>query len=1367
MEHIIIIIIAALVATVFLAVFLTRKRHIVLFTVTALLLCELILLLKSQNLLQEYFFPDKPISTEASSDDYDLLSYRLMLSGDFQTAEDVLKERQETAGYSDEYLLACARLYLLKKDGKAAYCLYEQLDEDKSQAEDDPVRSEKKAAVEYLEDGDWKSASEIVEENIRNGIGDNSDDIFSECVALIDRMSDGENKGDGVSELTQMKTDDLQLKIDRINKERPALSDISAVRNMMLKHYLLSNNYKAIIELIDEKSSGSDFLIIAELYRHNKITKEDFLKEEYLESSVTKAKRNKEWIEKQLDRYNYSDADKKLLRSYLQELELITEEPAEAYVMWLKTVLQEKAEDVNEKERTKLLLQLSRIAYEEGDEEKSRKYLRKTLDTGSESTDYSFVGPVGKIKKLLSEDEDKEELKKVEEYVDMMVDNMQPEILKSAGIGQTADVSAFAREVTNELVTNGSETDAEPEKKTVQYSAQENKSYAAFVSGQVNQMSATVSISSLNSKNFSKITTVVSVDDSVANTEESFRNNFRLFDCDIEIDNYEIKKLANEQINIVLCCDNSGSMEGESIDNLKSALKGFVSTVAKGANIGIVVFRDNVDSNYIASIGSGPVSLNKMIEDMTAHGGTNIYSGIQRSIDMFVNKKGINAIFLLSDGQDSPPDADRMYELSEACADLGLQIYAMGLGPDVDANVLSEYATNTGGRYTYVSNSGELSSFYDYLYQFSQNRYEITYDALDTITTSRELKVEYRQDRNVYATRKYSLYEDIDLLSEDDSGLKDSKVSDYQVTLQDAVVGGLETKLLYKSSVDQEIFLLGKNLKKEYDVKVSIHAGVDYDLDATYVDDTRWKVVVPARAACGNYDVYVTVNKKRAVFSSGLVIADDTMHVVSFGDYVFTSTGISVLDKTIELSGYTRMNDWMGFTGVVTIDGDVKKDREITVSWDKSYIQYKKQDSPQGFAGYLADKGYSLSLPAATGLTLYRNDMARPSSEDYKVDHYTASNYGLIDLFSMPSCDFVLYPDRAEVNVLSVSLEFPFLDFLMKGAKARGSTKRDSLLDFDFDTEFKMVVDDQKVGMDFSFKYSRKDNTLHPIKLGNYAIKLGADNVELGVNTYTGDIYLEYVTKLFPSSDTGGFRLEWKEFKFDTVLIKYDHDVTFYPGGVPLTVSDFNAGLTNISEGAEDGFWEAVKHMVLRGGCDLSVVKVSGVLPGLEAWVGDASFLGFDDIKMELNIAKATLEAEGKFQFLEIDVGSLSFKVGYRLSYTNMLLDMDEEEMFGVIANAAIDLGFKLHKSEARIKGEYEPVITNKVMTLVNLRGELELKFRLWVITNDIKSQGDFFLGIYRQHNGDYVFGVLAGSNGKRSLCALWGQNTSLGSVVM
>ena len=313
-----------------------------------------------------------------------------------------------------------------------------------------------------------------------------------------------------------------------------------------------------------------------------------------------------------------------------------------------------------------------------------------------------------------------------------------------------------------------------------------------------------------------------------------------------------------------------------------------------------------------------------------------------------------------------------------------------------------------------------------------------------------------------------------------------------------------------------------------------------------------------------------------------------------------------------------------------------------------------------------------------------------------------------------------------------------------------------------------MVVDDQKVGIDFSLKYSRKDDILHSVKTGNFTHKLRADNVEIGINTYTGDIQLEYVAKLLPSSDTGGFRLEWKGFKFDTVLFKYDRDVTFYPGGVPLTISDFNVGVANLSEGAEDGFWEAVKHMVLRGGCDLSVAKVSGVMPGLEAWVGDASIAGLDDIKAEINILKKfTLEVEGKFQFLEIDVGSLSFKVGYRLSYTNMLLDMDEEEMFGAIANTAIDLGFKLHKSEARIKGEYEPVLTNKVMTPANLRGELELKFRLWVITNDIKSQGDFFLGFYRQHNGDLVFAVLAGSNGKRSICALWGKNTSLGSVVM
>ena len=1371
----IIIIINMLLLLIALGVF--GKKHLVTVTsVLGMIVCVVLLYTVQKQI---GFFSEEAQDAEiATEEEYIRFSYSLMLAGDYLSAENVLKESQEIGDNRPAYLLARARAYALRGDATGAKCLYEQIEKDSGKTVNAKhVETEKIASYAFLEDGDINDFSDVVRDNIEEEIGENNYKEEAECIYAICKITKEAEDGEGNAAETESAVKNLRQGIDRIRKENPAIMDIPTVRSAIIEYDLMTDNYKQLVEEVDDSSNGSEFLAIAELYRQRKITKQLLKKNEHLEKISQAAGQSLEWIEKQCSKHKFSEEELDILEQFIEKLRVTADDPAEAYVMWLKSKLQERAEDSGETDQAKLLLQLSRIAYEEGNESKSRDYLRRALDVGNESTDYSFVGPISKIKETISDQENKESLKSIDGYVDMMVDNMQSDLLKNIGMGQTANSSAYSNQVTDLLEDAEEVKVEESDQSHIALPETEENAYSSFVADQVSQLSAAVNIASIDASEFEKVTAIVTVDETIAKTEEEFKENFRVLDCDIEIGQYEIRKLTNEQVNIVLCCDNSGSMQGQSIEDLKGALTDLVNLQGMNANIGVVVFRDGIDQEHTVGMGAGISELNDLIQSMQANGGTDIYEGVQKSIGMFSEKKGVNVVILMSDGQDSEPNADRMYELKELCEDLNLQIYSMGLGSDVDANVLSSYSDTTGGNYAYVSNSKALSSFYNYLFRLSQNRYEITYQAVDTLTASRELTVEYRGDRNIYDVRGYNLYADIDLLSENQSGLKDKEPSNYKVSLQDAVVGGFDTKLLYKSAVDQEICLLGNNLKNEYDIQVSIHAGTEYDLEAEYIDDTRWKVTVPSRVACGNYDVYVMVKGKRAVLESGLIIADDNLHVVSFDDYVFTSTGILILDESIEMTGYIRMNDWLGFSGTVTIDGDVKRDSEVTVSWEKSYVQYKKSDSPKGFASYLADKGMSLSMPAVTGLTLYRNDLAdytseeglsekeeseNGGSENYRVDHYTATNYGLIDLFDLPSCDFVLYPDRAEINILSLGLKLPFLDSVMKGATVRGTTYRESLLNFSFETESVMIINDQAVGLDLAVQYADKNEMFHAVQFGRFSLKLCFDTFDLRINTFDGDGHLELVSKIFPTSDSGGFRIGWKNMSLDTVILKYDHEFTFIAADVPITVSDFSMGVTNFSKEPGDDLSDRLKNMALQGSCDVSVAKVSALLPGLENWVGDAALVGLDDITLKLFFGKMNIEAEGNFQFIGISLGNISLKAGAHLSYTNLLLGMKDEDVWGIILKQAIDLSFELHKSNVRLKAEQELAVTNKVMDLIHAYGEAELKLRLWVITKDIREQGEVFIGLYQQHNGRYVFAVMAGSNGVKHINAVWGGDTSL-----
>ncbi len=66
---------------------------------------------------------------------------------------------------------------------------------------------------------------------------------------------------------------------------------------------------------------------------------------------------------------------------------------------------------------------------------------------------------------------------------------------------------------------------------------------------------------------------------------------------------------------------------------------------------------------------------------------------------------------------------------------------------------------------------------------------------------------------------------------------------------------GLDTKLLYESPAPQKVRLTGKDLKKENKISVSLHGAMEYELECKYESDTSWEITIPARAACGVYDV--------------------------------------------------------------------------------------------------------------------------------------------------------------------------------------------------------------------------------------------------------------------------------------------------------------------------------------------------------------------------------------------------------------------------------------------------------------------------------------------------------------------------------
>jgi Ca-activated chloride channel family protein len=161
------------------------------------------------------------------------------------------------------------------------------------------------------------------------------------------------------------------------------------------------------------------------------------------------------------------------------------------------------------------------------------------------------------------------------------------------------------------------------------------------------------------------------------------------------------KKLINKDLsplNLCFVLDRSGSMGGESIELLKSAMHNFIGKLRPIDKVSIVFFES---SSVVAYPSSAPkkAELTDIINAATASGGTNIYDGLVMGYDQVsasYNPKGVNRVILLTDGYGSKP-VDFILEESEKHFKKGIAVSTIGIGTDPNQALLSLLSKYSGG----------------------------------------------------------------------------------------------------------------------------------------------------------------------------------------------------------------------------------------------------------------------------------------------------------------------------------------------------------------------------------------------------------------------------------------------------------------------------------------------------------------------------------------------------------------------------------------------------------------------------------------------------------------------------------------------
>ncbi len=867
----------------------------------------------------------------------------------------------------------------------------------------------------------------------------------------------------------------------------------------------------------------------------------------------------------------------------------------------------------------------------------------------------------------------------------------------------------------------------------------------------LNQMAGSISIISVDKEAFpNKITAVVTSDDVLAKDPDEFKAHMDVTDTDCEITDYTVEKITYDSINVVLVCDDSGSMDGKPRNDLSAAVKAFVENADPSIKIGIVPFASGVKENYVAPLGSSKDKLKETADALCADGGTDIFDAVQYANTMFPDSgsRTLNIMILMSDGQDGAPGPDELDKLHETCVNRNISIYSVGLGNGVDAGLLKQYSSYGNGEYYYVDSSDSITTFYNYIYSISQNRYLVSYEPIDTYRVDRFLEIRYENSPIIFARADYSLFSN-DLKDNDNE-------SKLKITFGDVVINGLKEKMIYPSQAPQYLTLIGEEFDKDAKMSIKLSGMDNYECTVEYIDSTSAKVTVPGKIPTGIYDVYVTYNNRRAVFASGLIVSGGDTNVIRFGEYIFTATNVRETGNTVEMSGLVQLNDWLIFNDPVTLTGDRENDYNITMDFGKTTVLFT-DTSIGGLSGYYAKKGITASLPVGGKVQIYNDQTKNGTSDDYPVDTMVVGGFYLHDFMKLQgdSAGLKIYPDRAVLDLDAFSSAFPFQ------GKVLSQIGADDIFRYSLDSDVALTLSKNRVDFKLEINFGNSEKReMTPVKLGNTYMYMNPGDMKFSIDTKSGDVSLKVTANVALLADGVGFEIALKDWKLDKIMLMADKDINTYLGSVPVTLSDFKLGLQDISKVDVTKDWTSLFSMELVGSMDISFAKISAYCKGLEKYVGDVSLFKLDDVTLGFRLKEFRIRAEATAKLLEfVELGHAKIQLGFGLDYENPLFVVQDEPNGAIVE---VTVGPKIDEDNflLELTGTIGLAITDQVIGL-SAAGEFHVKLGWWIFVAEERAHGDFFIGWYKQQNGHIAFAVLAhgsASNGKNvSFQLVWG----------
>ncbi|MBQ8509989.1 MAG: VWA domain-containing protein [Clostridia bacterium] len=264
-------------------------------------------------------------------------------------------------------------------------------------------------------------------------------------------------------------------------------------------------------------------------------------------------------------------------------------------------------------------------------------------------------------------------------------------------------------------------------------------SFYEFVLNMLEQLYNGLIIRDIDTSDFPTVRVTVNI---ASETDRKLKkDDFSVEDMDAQIKKLTLLDMEkvenNDELSVMLVVDRSGSMDGLSMTNTKSAVVNFIRSVDETVDLGLVAFDSGAE--LLTPLGSSRTELLADVNSLYASGGTSIYSGLKVAGDALTGRGGRKVIILLSDGVDG--SGNMIDTVLEELRLKNIYVYTIGI-TGADSQYLSYIADYCGGKFLRADDSSLLSEIYSSIGEYMANDYVLEFVATQDLEDfSRYLRI--------------------------------------------------------------------------------------------------------------------------------------------------------------------------------------------------------------------------------------------------------------------------------------------------------------------------------------------------------------------------------------------------------------------------------------------------------------------------------------------------------------------------------------------------------------------------------------------------------------------------------------------------